>query len=113
MTEAQQMARIGRERLPNRRPSITATLEWRNSPLRVSVGFNHDGKPLEIFARASKPDSDLDCDVDDIAVALSRLLQRGDQLSSIARGIGRLPDGSPSSIVGAIIDEALRLAVSA
>jgi hypothetical protein len=106
------MVRIGRERLPNRRPSVTAATEWLNMPLNISVGFSADGSPLEIFARAGRPDSDLDCVVDDVALILSRALQHGDQLSSIARSVGRLPGGEPSSVAGAIIDAAILLAVT-
>ena len=106
------VTRIGRERLPSRRPSLTETIEWQGRPIALSVGFSPDGRPLELFARAGKPDSDLDCVVDDIAVALSRLLQHGDQLAAIAGGVGRLPSGEPSSVAGAIIDAALRLAVT-
>jgi hypothetical protein len=68
---------------------------------------------LEIFARAGRPDSDLDTVVDDVAVLLSRALQYGDDLKSIARGIGRVPLGAPSSVAGAIVDAALQLAVQA
>jgi hypothetical protein len=101
-----------RERLPSRRAAATIAVEWRGRPIAVSVGFARDGRILEVFARAGRPDSDLDCVVDDLAVVLSRCLQHGDDLVSIARGIGRLPLGEPSSVAGAIVDAAMRLAVT-
>ncbi|HEY1504117.1 MAG TPA: ribonucleotide reductase [Stellaceae bacterium] len=106
------MTRIGRERLPSRRPSLTATIEWQHRPLSISIGLSPDGRVLEIFARDARPDTDRDFILDDAAVILSRALQHGDNLATLARGIGRLPDGSPASIVGALIDEALRLEAS-
>jgi hypothetical protein len=107
------MTRIGRERLSSRRPSLTATIEWHGRPLSVSVGFAPDGRVLEIFARDARPDTDRDFILDDAAVILSRSLQHGDNLAILARGIGRLPGGQPSSIIGAIIDEALKLEATA
>jgi hypothetical protein len=109
MTE---MARVGRERLPNRRPAATVTIDWRGRPVNLSVGFADDGRILEVFAGDARPDSDQDVIVADAAVLISRALQHGDSLSSIARGLGRLPSGEPSSIIGAIVDAALRLAVA-
>jgi hypothetical protein len=108
MTE---MSRIGRERLPNRRPAATATAEWNGRPLHVSVGFSNDGRVLEIFCRdARRVDSERDRMVDDAAVLVSRALQHGDTLTAIANGIGRLPNGAASSVIGAIIDAAVKLA---
>jgi hypothetical protein len=42
-------------------------------------------------------------------VVLSRLLQHGDRLADIARGVGRLPDGEPASIVGAVMDRLVEI----
>jgi hypothetical protein len=98
-----------REKLPDRRNSTTITADWRGRGINVSAGFTSDGRILEIFARAGRPDSDLDCVVDDIAVVLSRALQCGDDLAAIGRGLGRLPSGEPSSIAGTVVDAALQL----
>lgn len=100
----------GRERLPARRHSATIGVEWRSRQVNVSVGFSPAGAPLEAFARAGKPDSDLDTTADDIAVLLSLLLQHGANLQAIAHSLGRLPDGTPASITGAIVAAALQLA---
>lgn len=108
-----ELARIGRERLPNRRAAATAAASWAGRALIVSVGYADDGRILEVFARdARRVDSERDRTVDDAAVLISRGLQFGDNLRSIAAGIGRLPDGSASSIIGAIVDAALRFELS-
>ncbi len=41
---------------------------------------------------------------DDIGVLVSRLLQHGDNPAALAAGIGRLGNGDPASIIGAIVD---------
>lgn len=98
-----------RERLPDRRAALTASTDWHGKSISVCVGFARDGRPLEVFARAGTPDSDLDCVVDDVAVVVSRAIQHGDDLKEISRGIGRLPNGEPSSLAGAILDAAVKL----
>ncbi len=50
------------------------------------------------------PGSDTDLLGDDIGVLISRLLQYGDDPASLAAGIGRLGNGNPASIIGAIAD---------
>ncbi len=50
------------------------------------------------------PPSDTDLLCDDIGVLISRLLQHGDSPAALASGIGRLGNGDPASIVGAIAD---------
>jgi hypothetical protein len=93
-----------RERLPNRRPNVSRVIEWRTHKLHICAGLSRDGRILEIFCRSGRPASDIDELVDDAAVLLSRLLQHGDRLADIARGLGRLPGGEPASLVGAIAD---------
>src|SRR5690348_8149291 len=97
---------MSRKRLPNRSDGETVTTTNNNRNINISIGRALDGRVLEVFARSGKPDSDFDRIVDDAAVIVSRLLQYGDTLAAIATGIGRLPDGSPSSVLGAIIDAA-------
>jgi hypothetical protein len=99
-----------RERLPNRRNSVTCTGEWHGRSFYVSVGLSPDGRPLEVFARDARPDTDRDLIFDDFAVVVSHALQRGATLEALAAGLGRLPpDGSPSSVLGEIIDAACSL----
>jgi hypothetical protein len=100
-----------RERLPDCRAQITDSgARWPLNDgrrLHISVGLSPDCRCLEVFARGgSKTGSDLDFTLDDAAILLSRLLQHGDRLEDIARGLSRLPDGRPSSVVGVIVDKA-------
>jgi hypothetical protein len=100
-----------RERLPARRAALTKNAVWAGATITVTVGFALDGRVLEVFARDTKrADSQRALLTDDVAVLVSRLLQHGDRLADIARGLGRLPpDGRPSSLAGAIVDAALEL----
>jgi hypothetical protein len=100
-----------RERLPAFRHQITDSAARWPSPggrrLHISIGLSDDGRPLEVFARGGgRTGTDLDFLLDDAAILVSRALQHGDQLADIARGVSRLPDGKPSSVIGALIDKA-------
>ena len=53
--------------------------------------------------------SDTDFLLDDIAVLLSRLLQHGDTLALIARGVGRTASGAPSSLIGGVVDKLVEI----
>jgi hypothetical protein len=104
----------GRKRLPNRRPQVTDATRWPlegGRRVHVSAGLADDGRILETFLRGGgKSGSGVDFLLDDIAVIISRALQHGDTVEAIAAGVGRQPDGKPSSIIGAVVD---RLAVIA
>jgi hypothetical protein len=101
-----------REQLPNRRSSESCDVRFGAHKIHVMVGFAPDGRVLEVFARTAKPQSDLDLEIDDAAVLISRLLQHGDGLAAIRQSLGRLPDGRPASVIAAIVDEAVELAGS-
>ena len=49
-------------------------------------------------------DSDVDGLCGDVGVLISRLLQYGDDPAALAAGIGRLGNGDPASIIGAVAD---------
>jgi hypothetical protein len=101
---------VSRERLPNRRQQVTDSVWWNGRRIHVSAGFTDDGRLLEVFLRGGgKVGSERDHTLDDIAVVVSRLLQHGDQLDDIGRGLGRLPDGEPASVVGAVVDQLLAI----
>ena len=93
-----------RERLPDRRQSETADVWHGGQRYHLTVGEYPDGRPGEVFIHGAKPGSDVDLLCDDLAVLLSRLLQFGDDPASLAAGVGRLGNGAPASIVGAIAD---------
>jgi hypothetical protein len=104
-----------RERLPDRRRSVRVSFRWpaeTDRSVHVTAGFAEDGRVLECFLRGGgRVGSDVDALLDDVAILVSRGLQHGDHLADIARGLGRLPGGAPSSIVAAVVDELVRLEV--
>ena len=108
-----------RQRLPNRRPSHTETLEVSGQKVIATVGFDPQiGQPREIFMAAGKEGSMLNALLADAAVAISVALQHGVPTAALARSIGRLPSGPvtpadldhvpgqnvPASPVGAALD---------
>ncbi len=70
----------------------------------LTIGEYHDGAPGEVVVHGAKPGSDVDLLCDDIGVLVSRLLQHGDDPAALAAGLGRLGDGDPASIIGAVAD---------
>ncbi len=95
---------MSRERLPDRRQAETLDLWHGGQRYHLTVGEYPDGRPGEVFLHGAKVGSEVDGLCDDIGVLISRLLQHGDDPASLAAGIGRLGNGDPASIVGAIAD---------
>jgi hypothetical protein len=93
-----------RTRLPNRRPSTSFELEVAGLRYKVSVGCFPDGSPGEAFISNHKAGNASDVAARDAGILLSLLLQHGCALETIARAVSRNGDGSPSSVVGAVID---------
>ncbi len=108
-----------RHRLPNRRPSHTETLEVAGQTFMATVGFDpEDGQPRELFMTAGKEGSTLNALLADAAVVISVALQHGIPAQSLAKSIGRLPEGPvtpadldggkpariPASPIGAALD---------
>jgi hypothetical protein len=102
-----------RQRLPDRRQQITDCVRWPpegGRRIHVSGGLAGDGRILEAFLRGGgRVGSEIDFLLDDIAVLLSRDLQHGDRLAEIASGLGRLPDGKPASLIGAVVGRLLTI----
>ncbi len=95
---------MSRERLPDRRQAETLDLWHGDRRYHLTVGEYPDGSPGEVFIHGARPGSDTDLLCDDIGVLLSRLLQYGDNPASLAAGVGRLGNGTPASIIGAVAD---------
>lgn len=107
-----------RQRLPNRRPSHTETLEVDDQAFTATVGFDECGRPREVFMTAGKEGSMLNALLADAAVVISIALQHGIPAAALAKSIGRLPAGPvtpadlegtqpgrvPASPIGAAID---------
>ena len=83
-----------RQRLPNRRPSHTETLEVGGQVFTATVGFDpKDDSPRELFLTAGKEGSLLNALLADAAVVISVALQHGVPGEALARSVGRLPAG--------------------
>ena len=94
-----------RERLPDRRPNETVSLDHAGARFEITVGFYPDGWPGEVFAGGAKSGSEMDGLLDDSAILISLLLQNGVAPVALARTVGRLGDGrEPASVIGAICD---------
>ena len=97
-----------RERLPDRRPSITRTINWAGSEFSVSVGFWLDGRPGEVFADGPREGSDLKALLADSAVLLSLLLQHNIEPAAIGYSLARVPvsdtESRPASVIGAVVE---------
>ncbi len=93
-----------RQRLPNRRKNETVDLMFDGHRYHVTVGFAVDGRPREVFCHGGKVGSGMDLILDDACVALSLLLQHGVEPQALAHSMGRLENGAPASIIGALVD---------
>ncbi len=96
--------------LPQRRPSVTRTIDWQGRPLNVTVGFDAGGLPREVFARGPKEGTDLSHTVDDACVIISVALQSGVPAPALAKSLGRVPtwaegrEGTgPASVIAAVL----------
>ena len=87
-----------REILPNRRPTITRTREHDGNSYHISIGFDLNAAPKEVFIRGSKAGSQMDDLLDDAGVIISLALQNGITATQLRRSTGN-----------SIIDEVLNL----
>src|SRR5262245_47282285 len=70
----------------------------------VSIGRFREGSLAEVFVSGGKSGSDLEAVCHDAAVALSIALQFGVPLDPIRHAVTRNTDGSPSSVIGAVLE---------
>jgi hypothetical protein len=94
-----------RERLPDRRGALAVSFEHGGRKYRAHVGFFAPGRRAECFVDSDKPNSSIDAFAADSAILISLLLQRGSTVAVIAHSLRRAPDGTPASLIGAVIDE--------
>lgn len=95
-----------RQRLPDRRLTITNTVEWQGRTLMVGVGFDHDGVAREVFLNGHKVGSQFETLMQDTCVVVSWLLQHGPSAAELATQIDRPPadPGAPAaSLTGWIL----------
>jgi hypothetical protein len=95
-----------RSTLPQRRRSETFELKHggQNTSFAVTFGFYSDGRVGEVFISGAKAGSEVEAVARDGAVLLSMALQYGVPFETIRHAITRNGDGSPSTIIGAVVD---------
>ena len=93
-----------RSRLPDRRLNDTAEIEFRGVRYAVTIGYYPDGRCGEVFTHGAKVGSDMDAMLDDACVVVSLLLQHRVGTERLAKSMGRLENGRPASIIGALAD---------
>ena len=108
-----------RQRLPNRRPSHTETLEVAGQTFTATVGFDpQNDQPRELFLTAGKEGSLMNAMLADAAIVISVALQHGVSAKALAKSVGRLPESpvtparldqaspaaAPASPIGAVLD---------
>jgi len=93
-----------RRRLPQRRGAIAVEIEHAGHHFRMQIGCFPDGALGEVFLDAAKQNSGLDAFAADAAILVSLLLQHGATPAEIGHALRRAPDGTPASLVGAVVD---------
>lgn len=104
MSETAVEARDPRERLPDRRPGVTATVRHSGQSFHATFGLYPDGRLGEVFIAGGKVGSDLRVAALEAAVALSFALQCGADADAMCRAFPRAADGAPEGLMGAILD---------
>ena len=94
-----------RERLPQRRASLTFSLEHAGLHYTVTISHFPDGRPAECFVQSHKLSSSADTAARDSGILLSLLFQFGCPVETVAHAVTRNSDGSASGVVGAILDK--------
>ena len=94
--------------MPDRRPSITRTIQWAGKEFSVSIGYWLDGRPGEIFMDGPKTGSDMRAILADACVVISLALQHGIEPSALAHSLARVPvsetESAPASVLGAVVE---------
>ena len=92
-----------RERLPDRRPSLTFELEHLGLKYTVTISRSC-GAVREVFIQNHKNSSASDVAARDCGVLISLCLQHGCPITTIACALLRNNDGTASGVAGAVID---------
>jgi ribonucleoside-diphosphate reductase alpha chain len=93
-----------RQRLPDRRSSITFTFHIGGLGYTATFSRFGDGRPAEVFLRNHKVGSSADVNARDAAVAASLALQHGCDFELVRRAMLRDTQGTPSSPLGYVLD---------
>jgi hypothetical protein len=93
-----------RERLPNRRPSVTFPFEVGGLHYRATISCFADGRVAEIFLANHRSGSQADANCRDAAVVASLALQFGCPLDVIRNALLRDMRGKASTPLGTVLD---------
>lgn len=112
-----------RARLPDRRAAMMQTLDIDGCHVTASVGFDHNGRPREVFLSGAKVGSSMAAILEDASVVISICLQHNIPASALAKSVARLPavplappyfdqpserqedhGDRPASVIGAALD---------
>jgi hypothetical protein len=93
-----------RERLPNRRGSISFNFQCGEFSCVATVSFFPDGRLAEIFLGNGKAGSTADSIAKDAALICSIALQHGVPLEVIRRALLRDAQGGASTVLGCALD---------
>jgi hypothetical protein len=96
-----------RRTLPQRRSCETFEIDFGGLARShtITLGFYDDGALGEVFINGGKSGEAVEAIARDGAVILSLALQYGAELENIRSAITRDAQGSPSSIIGAVLDQ--------
>ena len=97
-----------RERLSQRRASLTLNLEHAGLHYTVTISHFPDGRPAECFIQNGKLTSAADIAARDSGILLSLLFQFGCPVETVAHAVTR-SDGSARCVVSAILDKIMVL----
>jgi hypothetical protein len=98
---------MNRQILPNRRPGYNFELKHggQNAVFHVTIGyFRGTRDPSEVFISGAKAGSEVEAVARDGAVLLSIALQHGASIETIKHAITREQDGTPSTVIGKVVD---------
>lgn len=104
LTENDSAEKSARNRLPNRRASISSSFARDGACFEMTAGFYANGQPGEIFLNADRANSLLDFLMSDAAILASIALQYGASLDELRHAMKRDTRGIPSSPIGAALD---------
>lgn len=97
--------------LPQRRPNRTLALSHGDFAFTLTIGFDLDGCPREVFADGQRIGSGVAHVISDACVVISLALQHGCAPASLPKSLGRVPDLArggkaclPASVLGVIAE---------
>ncbi len=99
-----------RKRLPNRRLAVTEEVGVGAMRLTATIGFDPEGRPVEVFLSGAKDGSGLAAILEDAAVVISVALQHAVPAAVLGKSIARQPESldgpaiAAASPIGAALD---------